>query len=135
MGNRSWLVWPFAAWLLCAAMALWLARGNLALDTDSAMRLVQVRDLMAGQGWFDTVQHRLNTPYGLPMHWSRLVDAPLALLSLISERFALIAWPLTLLAGLLLLLARLGARLGGRRPVPVVLVLTLLCPELYATFT
>src|ERR1700754_2890468 len=134
MGNRfSWIA-PLAAWLLFALGALYLHRA-IELDTDSAMRLVQVRDLVRGQGWFDTVQHRMNTPYGLSMHWSRLVDAPLAFLSLISERFALIAWPLTLLAGLLLLLARLGARLGGRRPVPVVLVLTLLCPELYATFT
>ncbi len=144
MGNRSWLVWPLAAWLLFAAMALWLAHGNLSLDTDSAMRLVQVRDLLAGQGWFDTVQHRMNTPYGLPMHWSRLVDAPLALLSLISERFALIAWPLILLAALLLLLSRLAARLGaahvekdlgGRPAIALVLLLTLFCPELYAIFT
>jgi len=139
MGNRSWLVWPLAAWLLFAAMALWLAHGNLALDTDSAMRLVQVRDLLAGQGWFDTVQHRMNAPYGLPMHWSRLVDAPLALLSLISERVALTLWPLALFAALLLLLSRLAARLdvrlGGRPAMALVLILTLFCPELYAIFT
>lgn len=135
MGNRSWLVWPLAAWLLFASAALWLAHGNLALDTDSAMRLVQVRDLLGGQGWFDTVQHRMNTPYGLPMHWSRLVDAPLALLSLISERFALIAWPLILLAALLMLLSRAAGKLGGNPARAVVLILTLFCPELYAIFT
>ena len=49
-------------------------------DTDDAMRLVQVRDLLAGQGWFDMVQHRLMPPEGASMHWSRLVDAPLAAL-------------------------------------------------------
>jgi hypothetical protein len=135
MGNRSWFVWPLAAWLLFTGAALMLAHGSLALDTDSAMRLVQVRDLLAGQGWFDTVQHRLNTPYGLPMHWSRLVDAPLALLSLISERFALTAWPLLLFAALLLLLSRLAGRLAGRPAVAVVVILTLFCPELYAIFT
>lgn len=138
MGNRSWLVWPLAAWLLFAGMVLWLMHG-IALDTDSAMRLVQVRDLRAGQGWFDTVQHRMNTPYGLAMHWSRLVDAPLALLSLISEHVALIAWPLALFAALLLLLARLaanlGVSLGGRPAIALVLILTLFCPELYAIFT
>ena len=134
MGNRSLLLWPLAAWVVFTAVAL-MRLHDMALDTDSAMRLVQVRDLLAGQGWFDTVQHRMNTPYGLPMHWSRLVDAPLALLSLVSERFALIAWPLLLLAALLFLLARLADRLGGRRAVVPVLVLTLLCPELYATFT
>ena len=31
-------------------------------DSDDAMRLVQVRDLLAGQGWFDMVQHRLMPP-------------------------------------------------------------------------
>jgi hypothetical protein len=135
MENRSSLFWPLAAWALFAGAALWLTRGELQLDTDSAMRLAEVRDLVAGQGWFDTMQHRLNTPYGLAMHWSRLVDTPLALLLLISERLALTAWPLLLFAALLLLSARLADRLGGRPAVVVVLALTLLCPELYATFT
>jgi hypothetical protein len=27
-----------------------------------------VRDLLAGQGWFHTTQHRMNTPDGLSMH-------------------------------------------------------------------
>ena len=47
-------------------------------DTDDVMRLVQVRDLLGGQGWFDLYQHRMNPPEGTLMHWSRLVDAPLA---------------------------------------------------------
>lgn len=51
--------------------------GGLVLpDTDDAMRLVQIRDLLAGQGWFDMSQHRLMPPNGAGMHWSRLVDAP-----------------------------------------------------------
>jgi hypothetical protein len=139
MGNRALLFWPLAAWLLFAGLALWLTHGSVSvsstLDTDSAMRLAEVRDLVAGQGWFDTIQHRMNTPYGLPMHWSRAVDAPLALLCLISERFALIAWPLLLFAALLLLLARLADRLAGRRALIAVLVLALLSPALYGTFT
>ncbi len=135
MGNRSLLTWPLTAWTIFAGLACWLTRANVSLDTYSAMRLVQVRDLLGGQGWFDTVQHRMNTPYGLPMHWSRLVDAPLALLALVSERFMLIAWPLLLLAALLILLARIADRLGGTRAVAAVLVLALLCPELYAVFT
>ena len=48
-----------------------------AMSTDDAMRLVEVRDLIAGQGWFDLTQYRLDPP-GLPMHWSRVIDAPLA---------------------------------------------------------
>lgn len=47
-------------------------------DPDDAMRLVQVRDFLAGQSWFDVSQHRVNPPVGGPMHWSRLVDMPVA---------------------------------------------------------
>lgn len=47
-------------------------------DTDDAMRLVEVRDLLAGQGWYDNVQSRFLAPAGVPSHWSRLVDAPIA---------------------------------------------------------
>ncbi len=50
------------------------------LSTDDAMRLVQVRDLLAGQNWFDLTQHRLSPPAGVTMHWSRLIDLPLAAL-------------------------------------------------------
>src|ERR1700694_2453450 len=46
------------------------------LSTDDAMRLVQFRDLLAGQGWFDLTQYRLSPPDGAAMHWSRLIDPP-----------------------------------------------------------
>jgi hypothetical protein len=49
-------------------------------DTDDALRLVQVRDLLGGQGWFDLHQYRIMAPEGILMHWSRLVDLPLAAL-------------------------------------------------------
>ena len=136
MGNRQIWLWPLAAWMLFAYFALRGMRSPApTLDTDSAMRLVEVRDLLHGQGWFDTAQHRMNTPYGLPMHWSRLVDAPLALLMQVSEIFALIAWPLLLVGAALFLLARLARALAGVRAVVPVLVLTLLCAGLYAVFT
>lgn len=47
-------------------------------DTDDMMRLVGVRDLLAGQGWFDLVQHRMLPPAGVASHWSRLIDLPIA---------------------------------------------------------
>src|SRR5690606_27037017 len=47
-------------------------------DNDSLMRLTQVRDLLAGQGWFDLAQYRMGLEGGFVMHWSRLVDAPIA---------------------------------------------------------
>jgi hypothetical protein len=135
MGNRSLFLWPLAAWSVFAVAALWLSRAGISLDTDSAMRLVQVRDLLHGQGWFDTVQHRMNTPYGLAMHWSRLVDAPLALLMIVSEAFALTAWPLLLLVAALLLLARIARALGGQAAMMLVLGLALLSTETHAVFT
>jgi len=47
-----------------------------AMSTDDAMRFVEVRDLINGQGWFDLWQYRLNPP-GVLMHWSRVIDLPL----------------------------------------------------------
>jgi hypothetical protein len=72
-----------AAWLVIG-LGLIIGFRHLVLsgnfpDTDDYMRLQQVRDLMAGQGWFDLTQHRVAPPAGLPMHWSRLVDVPLLL--------------------------------------------------------
>src|SRR5271156_7111737 len=68
---------------LAAVVALaspWLSRGVFdAMSTDDAMRLVEVRDLIGGQGWFDLFQYRLDPP-GTSMHWSRIIDGPLAAL-------------------------------------------------------
>lgn len=47
-------------------------------DPDDRLRLVQVRDWIAGQSWRDVSQHRFNPPFGGDMHWSRIVDIPLA---------------------------------------------------------
>jgi hypothetical protein len=72
------------------------------LLTDDALRLVQVRDFMAGQNWFDLVQYRLDPPNVTPMHWSRLMDVPIAAMiwlsgwlvdSVTAEKLALALWP------------------------------------------
>ena len=132
---RNQALFAFAIWAVFTALALWLTLAGVSLDTDSAMRLAQVRDLMHGQGWFDTVQHRMNVPFGLPMHWSRLVDAPLALLMMVSEPFALRAWPLILFLPVLLLLSRIAFALGGKAASVTVLLLALLCTEIYGPFS
>lgn len=92
-------------------------------DPDDALRLVQVRDLLSGQGWFDLRQHRIDAPGGgVPMHWSRLVDIPLALSILVlspffgqagAEAATLILVPLVTLAIALLLAGRIAWRLLG----------------------
>ena len=45
---------------------------------DDIMRLVEVRDWLGGQGWGDLMQYRMGPDGGTLMHWSRLVDAPIA---------------------------------------------------------
>jgi len=80
--EREWklvvlLVWlGFCAWWIytSANNIRWFALG----DTDDNMRMMQVRALLHGQGWFDLRQYRMNPPYGADIHWSRLVDLPIA---------------------------------------------------------
>jgi hypothetical protein len=96
------------------------ASGN---DNDSLLRLVQIRDLIGGQGWFDLHQYRMGPDGGFVMHWSRLVDAPIAAIMLavaamsgsmvLGETVALIAWPLALLAAAMFFLIRIGRAVGG----------------------
>lgn len=97
----------FAAALVVAAGG-WMAGLRGFDDPDSAMRLVEVREFLAGKPWFDLLETRLAPPAGVFMHWSRLVDVPIALLILVfeplvgrpsAELLAMNLWPpLTFLA-------------------------------------
>jgi len=80
--DRHWRWWVALVWLVAS---LWLVyqhwariRGFALPDTDDNIRIMQVRAWLAGQGWFDLRQYRLNPPYGANIHWSRLVDLPIA---------------------------------------------------------
>ncbi len=104
------------------AAAVWTT--GVFLNPDDAMRAVEVRDLLAGQGWFDTVQHRLAPGHGAPMHWSRLADLPLAgairllagpLGADVAERVTRLAQPVALLVLFMVCQARLGRTLLGER--------------------
>ena len=92
------------AWLAIAAYWLWDRWGGvywLALgDTDDNMRLMQVRGLLAGQGWYDLTQYRLNPPTGFNIHWSRIVDLPIAALILVFKPFAGPVWAEKLACGI-----------------------------------
>jgi hypothetical protein len=93
------------------------------LDNDSQMRLVEVRDLLAGQGWFDLHQYRLGAPEGSSMHWSRLVDAPIAAIvwlgailtgsQSIGETIALVLWPALTFVAALYFILRAARRYAG----------------------
>lgn len=92
-------------------------------DPDSAMRLLQVRDWLAGQGWWDLTQHRMGPAGGTAMHWSRLADLlPAAISGLLSpwcgqamaERIAQIATPLIYLFPVVLVSVAIARNLAGR---------------------
>ena len=62
--------------------------GQIGTDGDDVMRFVQIRDYLQGQSWFNTDQLRLGfSGAGTDMHWSRLVDVPLILLTHIFSLF------------------------------------------------
>ncbi|SCW49757.1 hypothetical protein SAMN02927924_00939 [Sphingobium faniae] len=91
-------------------------------DTDDNIRYVQVKDWLAGQGWFDLRQYRLDPPRGFDIHWSRLVDLPLAGLMLffrafvdqgMADRLACAIAPLLPLLLLMLSLGFIARRLSG----------------------
>ena len=92
-------------------------------DPDDQLRLVQLRDFLNGQGWFDNRQYRLNVPEGAPMHWSRLIELPLAALVLLfapvfgqmqAEIIASTIMPLLLFGGIIFLLSRVARHVGGQ---------------------
>lgn len=145
--RRDWLafaaIWAIACAMLLARAFFANADGPLFSDTDDAMRMVMVRDFLAGQNWYDTVQHRLNTPYGAEIHWSRLIDLPLAVLLGLAQLVtgpttALIIagtiWPLALLGVLLWLSARIAYELVGPEALLPALVLPILSPAVLSEF-
>lgn len=78
-------------WLAFVLLLGWTMRGQIATlaieDPDDAMRLLQVRDWLGGQSWWDVTNYRAGGSQGFAMHWSRLVDVPLAALILLFDLF------------------------------------------------
>lgn len=145
---RSATLWAALAWLLCSAAMLWLFRGDYATlgfrDPDDAMRLAQIRDWIGGQAFWDVSQHRVNPPLGGPMHWSRIVDIPLAALTLLlaplvgvagAERVACILVPLLLLGGLTATLFVTTRRMAGQGLALFTTILMLTAPSILVQFT
>jgi hypothetical protein len=124
-------------WLAIVGQLLWsdwTQTGQILGDTDDAMRLVEVRAFLAGRGWFDLHEPRLQPPLGYDTHWSRLIDAGLAGLFLIfrlgadsalAERLMRVVWPLLWLAPAMVGTLALAWRLAGRPAALVALLLLL----------
>jgi len=130
--ERHWkwivlLVWlAFCAWFIFSKynQIRWFGLG----DTDDNLRMMQVRGLLHGQDWYDLRQHRLNPPIGANIHWSRLVDLPIAGLILGlrpflggpgAERWAVAIAPLLPYLLLLFSLALTARRLLGPTAYPL----------------
>ncbi|OYY91162.1 MAG: hypothetical protein B7Y45_03990 [Sphingomonas sp. 28-66-16] len=138
--DRRWLRLTVIAWALIAAWIVfdrWGAIHWLALsDTDDNMRLMQVRALLAGQGWYDLRQYRMDPPAGFDIHWSRIVDLPIAGLILALKPFVGTAMAERLACGIAPLLP-LSVTMGGlaftvRRLVspvawPLALIFLMMC--------
>ena len=82
IAERHWRWIVVLAWLgICAwwIFQKWASIRFFSLpDTDDNMRIMQVRALLHGQGWYDLRNHHMNPPFGANIHWSRLVDLPIA---------------------------------------------------------
>lgn len=126
--NDNWKFIVFLIWMGVSAYYLslradavhWFALG----DTDDNMRYLQVRDWLNGQGWFDLRQHRMDPPHGANIHWSRIVDLPIAALMLffraflsndLADKWACAVAPLLPLLPLMLGLAFITRRLSPPR--------------------
>ena len=114
--DRRWVRWVILAWVAIAAWYVWqrwafiqwLSLG----DTDDNIRLAQVRAWLSGQGWYDLRQYRLNPPAGFDIHWSRLVDLPIAAMIVLWQPFVGTAEAERLAVGVAPLLPLLVALLG-----------------------
>jgi hypothetical protein len=122
-------------WLLVLVQLMaeyWPMTASSMHDADDALRLVQVRSFLAGQGWFDLHEMRLNPPLGYESHWSRLIDAGLAGLFVIfnlfvsnalAERLMAATWPVLWLLPTIGGAVAITWRLAGREAAFVVLLL------------
>jgi hypothetical protein len=90
--ERHWRLVVLVVWLLACALFVYQRWGGIlgfALgDTDDNLRMAQVRAWLGGQGWFDLRQYRFDPAFGgANIHWSRVVDLPLAGLILLGRLF------------------------------------------------
>ena len=133
--------------VLVAALKLWIHKGPLLGvrlgDSDDAMRLVMVRDLLAGRGWFDQQVMRLQPPMGVWLHWSRLLDGGLAGYETIlravlpapaAEWLMRATWPLLWLFPAVAAGLAITRRLGGGLALTAGALLFMLCSDGYGQF-
>jgi len=123
-----WLVWILLLFMSWTRSSASLLRSELA-SNDDYMRMVEVRDWLGGQNWFDMHQYRLNPVDPLYSHWSRISDiligGPIKLLTPIfgastAELITVIAYPSILLLVYLYLASALTGLLIKNRATAVI---------------
>jgi len=146
IGSNRRLTWAALAVTLAVSAVLAWHDFDVAKalgDTDDAMRLVLVRDLLHGRGWWDQWVGRLQPPMGTYMHWSRLLDGALAGLIWLVERvtsptlaelIVRFAWPLLWIFPVVVCGLLIARSLGGRAAVFVAVVLLATNIQLYVQF-
>ncbi|WP_174301310.1 hypothetical protein [Caulobacter sp. S45] len=124
------VVWVLVAGYLLLREHLSVDRGFG--DSDDATRMTMVRDLLHGRGWYDQRLTRFQPPYGVYMHWSRLLDGALAM---VERTFALgfgearaelltrLLWPLALIGPAVAAGLCITRRLAGDPPIQRVAML------------
>jgi hypothetical protein len=120
-GTAQLWAWAMAATIFLSVVVVSLIKGRLGQpgpDGDDVMRLVQIKDLLAGQGWFDLFQYRLGPQGGTLMHWSRIPDVPILTLTALFDLFlpseTALAWATTVWPPLSLLIVLAGLALAAR---------------------
>ncbi|MEO1407690.1 MAG: hypothetical protein AAFV54_14550, partial [Pseudomonadota bacterium] len=143
VSDNRW-VWFVAAAFTAVAMTMasdpalvWRTFG----DTDDATRLIQVRALLDGAGWYNTTLPQIGLPEALTSHWSRLVDVPLAGLlwfgglffdDRTADTIVRAIWPVLFLIAMMAIAGTEAERRGG--PMAGAICLFLAATSGYATF-
>ena len=134
------------SWLVIVVQLLashWAETAQTLLDTDDAMRLVQMREFLTGRGWFDLHEMRLGPPDGYDTHWSRLIDAGLAGMYLIfhqfadnalAERLVRTVWPMLWLLPTMVGAAAIAWRVAGPAAIPFACLLTVVGQPAFRQF-
>ncbi|WP_417593689.1 hypothetical protein [Parasphingorhabdus sp.] len=115
-------------WLAVSAVLILVTRdqimSGIGWDPDDQLRMVQLRDWLGGQSWFDTTQYRIGEPDGQPMHWPRWIELPLALIFLLfkpligaagAEIAAMVIVPLLTLGVAMWLVAKIAEQVFDRK--------------------
>ena len=135
MRQPNFVLLLLIAWLLVMLQLVaqhWAETAQTLLDTDDAMRLAEMRDWLAGQGWYDMIQRRVEPPLGYASHWSRLIDAGLAGLFVffklfvdpaLAERLMRTVWPMLWLLPTMAGTATIAWRIAGREAALLALLL------------